>query len=129
MSPKIDEIAEKLKNPPTWLWKLLGGVILIVVVWVFWYSLKKKSDEIARARTELEAEKFKAEQLVLRAKLTQDDMARREAEANAKIALDRVEAKEGEIKKAEEEHAFNEAKVKALADKDWVALNALAGIK
>ena len=45
---KILALAEKMKNPPSWWWKVLGGLIFLVMVIWLRYLLVKRSDALTQ---------------------------------------------------------------------------------
>lgn len=126
---KILALAEKVKNPPSWWWKVLGGLLLLVFVLWIRYLLSKKSDELAKAKTELATLKLKAQQAEVAAKVDSNAAKRAELEQVALVAREKFRAEEAALAKVEEEHRLNVARLKAVGDKDWDALNVLAGVK
>ena len=126
---RILDLAEKLKNPPSWRWKVLGGLLLFgFVVWIR-CLLSKKADELAKARTDLAELRLKSQQAEVAAKIEANDQKRKELEAVSKDAMAKFLAEEKALQAVEAEHRSNVAKLQAVADKDWDALNKLAGVK
>lgn len=125
---KLDVLIEKVKNPPSWWWKVLGGLVVIVVALVIKYQIDKQAAEIARLRNEAAAEKLKAEQEALRLKLAANNAAGKEAYDQALNALAAANAKMRDVEAKEKETGLALAKVAALKNKDWDALNKMAGV-
>jgi uncharacterized protein YpmS len=126
---KILALAEKVKNPPTWWWKVLGGLIfLAMVIWIR-YLLVKRSDALAALKTQATNNKLKAEQEALAAKVEVDITKRKAAEIAAQVALDNAAHEMENIVKLQADHLTHVAQLQAVADKDWDALNKLAGVK
>ena len=126
---KILALAEKVKNPPTWWWKVLGGLIfLVMVIWIR-YLLSKRADELAEHRTSVANNELAAKQAELTAKVEVDVSKRKVAEMAAAAALTRVAVEKTHLSDLEAEHKLNVAQLQAVADKDWAALNLLAGVK
>jgi hypothetical protein len=126
---KIIALAEKVKNPPSWWWKVLGGLIFLVMVIWLRYLLVKRSEELARLKTEATNKKLAAQQAALLAKVETDVNKRAIAEAAARSALKAAREDEDKIIALEANHLTNIAQLQAVADKDWTALNKLAGVK
>lgn len=126
---RILALAEKVKNPPTWWWKVLGGIIfLVMVVWIR-YLLSKRSDALAELKTEAARRRLEAEQANVAAKVEVDVNKRKEAEAAAAAALDKARADQEDLVKLDAEHLKHVTQLQAVADKDWDTLNKLAGVK
>jgi len=126
---KILALAEKVKNPPSWWWKVLGGLIfLVMVIWIR-YLLVKRSDALAELKTQAANKKLAAEQAGLLAKVEVDVTKRKNAELAAQVALDNANHEMAKIVELETEHKTHVASLQAVADKDWDALNKLAGVK
>lgn len=126
---KILALAEKLKNPPSWWWKVLGGVLVfLAVVWIYW-TLTHKERQLAEARNALAKQKLEAMKAEVAARVESDTVKRKEAEAKAAELLKKVVAEEAAITAAEERHAKSVAQLSALESRDWETLNKLAGIK
>jgi len=126
---KILELAEKVKNPPNWWWKVLGGLLLFAAaMWIYWL-LSHKAKELANARTELAAMKLKAMQAEVAAAVEKDEAKRKVAEAAAKELFAKAHAHEETIVALEADHAKSLMQVKAVQDKDWETLNKLAGVQ
>ncbi len=129
MQERILAIAEKVKNPPTWWWKVLGGIIAIaLVIWIN-ILLNERRKMFAAQRTELAQKKLAAEQAAIAAKVEADEAKRRAAEIAANAALIEAKKEEEALTKAEAAHELHVKQLDALADKDWDALNKLAGVK
>jgi hypothetical protein len=126
---RIIDLAEKVKNPPSWWWKVLGGLIfLAMAIWIR-YLLSKRADALAAEKTEIAKRKYEAEQAAVSAAVEKDAQKRRLAEIAAAEALKAVKLKEDELLKLDQEHKKQVGLLQAVADKDWDALNKLAGIK
>lgn len=126
---KILELAEKVKNPPNWWWKVLGGLLLFgAAMWIYWL-LSHKAKELANARNELAAMKLKAMQAEVAAAVEKDEAKRKAAEDAAKALFEKAHVAEASIVALESDHAKSLLQVKAIQDKDWDALNKLAGVK
>jgi len=125
---KILALAEKMKNPPSWWWKVLGGLIFLVMVIWLRYLLVKRSDALAQLKTDAANKKLEAEQAALMAKVEVDVSKRAAAELAAGSALARAKSAAANLEKLEAEHRTNVAQLQAVADKDWDALNKLAGV-
>lgn len=125
---KILDLAEKLKNPPSWWWKVLGGVLVfLAVVWIYW-TLTSKERQLAEARNALAKQKLEAMKAEVASRVESDTTKRKEAEAKAAELLKKVVAEEAAITAAEERHAKSVGQLKALESRDWETLNKLAGI-
>lgn len=127
-SNTLDTLIEKVKNPPSWWWKVLGGLVVLVVALVIKYQLDKQAAEIAHLRTVAAAEKLAAEQAALQAKLKANDAAGKAAYDSALGALSVATAKLKDVEAKEKEASLSLAKVAALKNKDWDALNKMAGV-
>lgn len=126
---KILELAEKVKNPPSWWWKVLGGLIfLMMAIWIR-YLLSKRADALAAEKTEIARRKLEAEKAAVAAKVETDVQKRRLAEIAAAESLKAAQKKEDELLRLDEEHKKQVGLLQAVADKDWDALNKLAGVK
>jgi len=126
---RILALAEKMKNPPSWWWKVLGGLIfLVMVIWIR-YLLTKRSEALAELKTQAANKKLAAQQAELAAKVEVDVSKRVVAEAAARTALKAAHEDEDKLVALEAEHASHVAQLQAVADKDWTALNKLAGVK
>ena len=126
---RILALAEKVKNPPTWWWKVLGGVLLVVMAIWIQYLLSKRSDALAELKTEAAKKKLAAEQAAVAAKVEVDVNKRKEAETAAAVFLDRARKDQADIANLEAENQLHMKQLSAVADKDWDALNKLAGVK
>jgi len=126
---KILVLAEKVKNPPTWWWKVLGGLIFFVMVLWIRYLLSKRSDELARLKTEAANAKLAAEQAGLASKVELDVNKRKAAEFAAGASLAKATNDLAKLDGLAAEHRTHMAQLQAVADKDWAALNVLAGVK
>jgi hypothetical protein len=126
---RILDLAEKVKNPPSWWWKVLGGLIfLAMAIWIR-YLLSKRADALAAEKTEIAKRKYEAEQAAVSAAVEKDAQKRRLAEIAAAESLKAVKLKEDELLKLDQEHKKQVGLLQAVADKDWDALNKLAGVK
>jgi membrane-anchored protein YejM (alkaline phosphatase superfamily) len=125
---KILELVETVQHPPSWWWKVIGGVVVSAsILWVRWL-LSHRADEITKAREELAAMKLKAMQDDVKAS-TEIDTAKRNAAMMKVVQLHADATKmENEIVVLEADHAKSMAEVQAIQDKDWVTLNKLAGV-
>jgi hypothetical protein len=126
---RILELAKKVKNPPSWWWKLLGGILLAVMVVQIHRLLKKRAAELAIRRDEINRWKLDAEQAAVAAKVETNLQRRMVAEVVAEESLKAVRRKEEELNLIEEEHRTQMKLLQAVANKDWTALNKLAGVK
>lgn len=126
---QILALAEKVKNPPSWWWKVLGGLIFIVMVIWIRYLLVKRSEALAELKTEADKKRIEADQALVAAKVTVDIDKRKVAEAAAQTALEKAKKDQLDIMGLEVEHNNHVAQLQAVADKDWDALNKLAGVK
>jgi sulfur carrier protein ThiS len=124
----IADLATKAQTPPTWLWQVFGAVLLMLGVWWLKYQLSKTSAELAEAKTALALNNLKAQQALVAASVEADTVKRKEAEAAANEARAKVAAEEKALAAVAAEHALNVKKIAAVADKDWDALNKLAGV-
>lgn len=126
---RILALAEKMKNPPSWWWKVLGGLIFIVMaVWIS-YLLSKRSEALAALKTEADKKQLAAEQARIAAKIEVDIDKRKVAETAALTALEKAKKDQLDIMALEVEHNGHVAQLQAIKDKDWDALNKLAGVK
>lgn len=126
---KILALAEKVKNPPSWWWKVLGGLIfLVMAIWIR-YLLSKRADALAAERTEIAKRKLEAERAAVAAAVEKDVQKRRIAEIAAAESLKAAQKKEDELLALDAEHKKQVGLLQAVADKDWDALNKLAGVK
>jgi 4-amino-4-deoxy-L-arabinose transferase-like glycosyltransferase len=131
MTPKerILDLAEKIKNPPSWWWKVLGGLIfLVMAIWIR-YLLSKRSEALAALKTEADKKKLAAAAAAVAAKVEKDVVKRKAAEAAAFAAMSAANADRANIEKLESEHKKHVAQLQAVKDKDWDALNKLAGVQ
>lgn len=125
---KILALAEKVKNPPTWWWKVLGGLILFVmVIWIA-YLLSKQREALAQQKTDAAKKKLDAEQAMVAAKVEADVVKSKNAEIAAQVALDNAKKQQQDILKIEADHARLAAQLNAVSNKDWDTLNKLAGV-
>lgn len=132
LDKKIDSVAtlaqDLEKNPPSWIWKALGGLALAFVMgWIKW-ELNKKDDELAAAKNELEQMKLKAQQAQVNSQVESLENQRAELVKKAADAAAAVTAAEADLASAQKVHADRVAKVQAIHDGDWDALNKLAGV-
>lgn len=128
-SKQILTLAEKVKHPPTWWWKVLGGLIfLVMAIWIS-YLLSKRSEALAALKTEADKKRLAAEKAAVDAKVEVDVNKRKVAEEAARVALDSAEQNLDAITALEAEHKSHIAQLQAVKDKDWDALNKLAGVK
>ena len=126
---RILDLAEKVKNPPSWWWKVLGGLIfLVMAVWIS-YLLSKRSEALAALKTEADKKRLAAEQAAVAAKVEKDVVKRRVAEEAAAKAMAAANLDKVNIEKLESEHKSHVAQLQAVKDKDWDALNKLAGVQ
>ena len=126
---RILALAEKIKNPPSWWWKVLGGVILFVMVIWIGILLSQKAKAMAAAKNEVAKHKLEAEAALTAAKVETDVNKRKVAEIAATETLKKIANDEAALAKQEEDHKQHLAQFNALADKDWDTLNKLAGVK
>lgn len=125
---RILALAEKVKNPPSWWWKVLGGLILVVMaIWIS-YLLSKRSEALAALKTEADKKLLVAEQARIAAKVEVDIDKRKVAEAAAQTALEKAKKDQLDIMGLEVEHNTHVAQLEAVKDKDWDTLNKLAGV-
>lgn len=125
---RILALAEKVKNPPSWWWKVLGGLIfLVMAIWIR-YLLSKRSEALAELKNQAARKKLEAEQAATAAKVEKDIQKRAAAELAAGQALARARAAEEELAKVNEDHLRAVAQLDAVANKDWDTLNKLAGV-
>lgn len=124
----IDDLAEKLKNPPTTFWKWFGGVVAFIVIIAIGLALSKKAKELADAKTALAAERLKAQQQEMAAKMETDAVKRAELEKAAADARARVTAEARALDAVEAQQKLAEKKLSAVSNKDWATLNELAGV-
>jgi len=126
---RILALAEKVKNPPSWWWKVLGGLIfLVMAIWIS-YLLSKRSEALAALKTEADKKRLAAEKAAVDAKVEVDVNKRKAAEEAAQAALAAANIDQANIAKLEAEHKSHVAQLQAVKDKDWDALNKLAGVK
>jgi len=126
---RILALAEKVKNPPSWWWKVLGGLIfLVMAVWIS-YLLSKRSEALAALKTEADKKKLAAEAAAVAAKVEKDVAKRKIAEEAAFAAMSAANLNKVNIEKLEVEHKRHVAQLQAVKDKDWDALNKLAGVQ
>jgi hypothetical protein len=125
---RILALAEKVKNPPSWWWKVLGGLIFIVMALWISYLLSKRSEALAALKTEADKKLLEAEQARIAAKVEVDIDKRKVAEAAALTALEKAKTDQHDIKVLEIEHNSHVAQLQAVKDKDWDMLNKLAGV-
>jgi hypothetical protein len=126
---RILALAEKVKNPPSWWWKVLGGLIfLVMAIWIR-YLLSKRAEALAAEKTEAAKRKYEAEQAAVAAAVEKDVEKRRVAETAAAESLKAAKRKEDELLLLDQEHKKQIGLLQAVADKDWDALNKLAGVK
>jgi len=131
MTPKekITALAAKIQSPPSWLWKVLGGLLAAVsILWVR-YLLNRNAEKLAAAKAALAATKLLAQQQAVTAKVDAFEKNRKDAEAASKASFDKALTDEAELTRLEAEHRTNVAQLKAVTNKDWAALNVLAGVK
>jgi len=126
---RILDLAEKVKNPPSWWWKVLGGIIFVVMaIWIS-YLLSKRSEALAALKTESDKKRLAAEKAALAAKVEVDIDKRKVAEAAAQAALTAAKRDQDNITSLEAQHKTVVAQLQAVKDKDWDTLNKLAGVK
>lgn len=125
----INELAAKLQNPPSNWWKWFGGIIAFVVLTAMAITLYLRTQHLAKVKTELAAEKLRAQQAAAAAELEANAERRKVLSAVAADAVARVEAKEKALTELAAEAETRRKQVAAVASEDWAALNALAGIK
>ena len=126
---RILDLAEKVKNPPSWWWKVLGGLIfLVMAIWIS-YLLSKRSEALAALKTEADKKKLAAEAAAVAAKVEKDVNKRKVAEEAAQAALDAARQSQDALLTLDAEHKKHVAQLQAVKDKDWDALNKLAGVK
>lgn len=128
MKTLLDDVIELVKNPPSWLWKVLGGLVLLVVVLVVKYQLDQQAAENARLKTELERQRYDAEQLKLKASLQGNADAAAAAEAEANDKLEAANAALAALAAKEKAAQLEMSRLQAVKAKDWDALNKMAGI-
>lgn len=125
---RILDLAEKVKNPPSWWWKVLGGLIfLVMAIWIS-YLLSKRSEALAALKTEADKKKLAAEKAAVDAKVETDVNKRRVAEAAATTALADAKKSQDSLLTLDAAHKREIAQLQAVKDKDWDALNKLAGV-
>jgi 4-amino-4-deoxy-L-arabinose transferase-like glycosyltransferase len=126
---KILDLAEKVKNPPTWWWKVLGGLIFAVMaIWIA-YLLSKRSEALAALKTEADKKKLAADAAVVAAKVEVDVTKRKAAEEAAAAAFEAAKKEQDQILWLKVEHDKHVAQLQAVKDKDWDTLNKLAGVQ
>lgn len=129
LQERILALAEKVKNPPSWWWKVLGGIIFFVMaVWIS-YLLSKRADALAELKTQAAKEKYDATKAETAASVERDISKRRDAELAAKVALANALKKQKDVETLEKEHKTAVAQLQAVKNKDWDALNKLAGVQ
>lgn len=129
LKDKVLVLAEKVKNPPTWWWKVLGGLIfLVMAIWIS-YLLSKRAEALAALKTEAAKKKLDAEQAAVAAKVEVDINKRKAAEITAQVALDNAAKQQHDLNVLEADHLRTVAQLQAVSDKDWDTLNKLAGVK
>lgn len=130
MTPKerILALAEKIKNPPSWWWKVLGGVILFVMVIWIGILLSQKAKALAAVKNEIAKHKLEAEAAITAAKVETDINKRRVAEFAATETLKKIAKDEAALVQQETDHNLHLAQLNSLANKDWTMLNKLAGV-
>lgn len=128
MKEKIDELIEKVKNPPSWWWKVLGGLLLVAFVIFIKYQLDKQAQENAALRTQLEKNKLEAEQRALRAKLLTNETDSNIAQAEAQDLLNAAQRALSDLEAKEKATQIEMKRLNAVKAKDWDALNKLAGV-
>lgn len=125
---RILELAEKVKNPPSWWWKVLGGLIfLVMAIWIS-YLLSKRAESLAALKTAADKAKIDARIAETAAAVEKDVTKRKAAEQAAQIALAEATKQQNNIERLEKEHKSTVAQLQAVKDKDWDALNKLAGV-
>lgn len=127
MKEKLEEVLEKVKNPPSWWWKVLGGLILLVVVLVVKYQMDRQAAELATLKTQSAAEKLRAEQALLNAKLEHHDQASRAAYELALGSVAAANARVKDVEAKEKDLGLQMARLAVIKSKDWDALNKMAG--
>ena len=126
---RIAALAEKVKNPPSWWWKALGGLLLFVAaVWIA-YLLSQRQKALAAAKNELATHKLEAEPAANAAKVEVDVAKRRTAEIAAEETLRKLTIDEAALVLQQEAYANQKAQLQAVYDNDWETLNKLAGVK
>ena len=129
LKDKILALAEKVKNPPTWWWKVLGGILLFIAALWIGYLLQKNRQALAQLKTDAAKKKLDAEQAMVNAKVEQDVTKSQQAQIAAQVALDNAAKQQADILKLEADHARMAVQLRAVSDKDWDTLNKLAGVK
>lgn len=125
---KILDLAEKVKNPPNWWWKVLGGLCLTATaLWLYWL-LSHKAKELTDAHAQLAILTLKAMQAETAASVEKDTDKRRLAEAKAAELFAKVAADEAILTQLNAAHLTSIMQINAIQDKDWDTLNKLAGV-
>jgi len=125
---KILDLAKKVKNPPNWWWKVLGGLCLTATtLWLYWL-LSHKAKELTTARAQLAVLTLKAMQAETAATIEKDTDKRKAAETKAAELFAKVAADETTLANIEAAHLTSIMQINAIQDKDWASLNKLAGV-
>ena len=128
LQERILDLAEKVKNPPSWWWKVLGGLVFVVMaIWIS-YLLSKRAEALAALKTEADKKRLAAEAAAVAAKVEVDVTKRKAAEEAAQFALAAADIDRAKILALEAEHKTTVMQLQAVKDKDWDALNKLAGV-
>ena len=101
---------------------------MVMAIWIS-YLLSKRSEALAALKTEADKKRLAAEKAAVDAKVEVDVNKRKAAEEAAQSALAAANIDQANITKLEAEHKSHVAQLQAVKDKDWDALNKLAGVK
>lgn len=108
--------------------KLGMAILLLLGLWYLKYRLDRKSEELARAKTELAHRDLEAHRARVQAENAESEAF---AQTATKKALE-LEAQADqllvEIRESEAAHVARVAKIDAIAEGDWEAINKLAGV-
>jgi HAMP domain-containing protein len=135
MDPQIEKllksIAEKLidKEASGWFTKLVLALVIGIGLWYLKSRLDAKSKELADARIQLENERLNAQRADFLSSMEASEAERKKMEDYVRIHLMAVEATDVKLRVEEEAHRANQAKYAALVNKDWDAINEVAGVK
>jgi Tfp pilus assembly protein PilF len=110
----------------SWIWKLIGTIMLGISLWYLRNELEEKTAELAKARTELALQKLEAQQKLAQARFQELQLGAKGAEEVAKKELAAVLERETQIRTAEEVHRKRVEQIEKI--RDWKNLNKDAGV-
>lgn len=131
---EIDDLIKKMalkaieKQGAGFFAKLGFTIVLLLGLWYLRHLLDKKNAELAEAKTQAAWALIEANRQRVQAKLAENELV-------AKVALSKAELYEAEaatltqqVKAGEAAYVERLARVDAVSDGDWEALNKLAGV-